>query len=78
MKNTLYQIGDDVKVEPDNDNENYNSFRDKVLTITHVATNEQEHPGYDNSMEGSGLYDLETEEGEEICCSLYDYELEPA
>jgi len=67
---TQFQIGDKVKVSPDNDNENYDHFRDKVLTITHVATSTKEHPGYDNALEDQALYDFNG-----IGCSLYDYEL---
>ena len=70
-----YDVGDRVKVAPENDNDNYDDFRDKVLIITHVATNQSQHPGYDSSLAGEGLYDFETEDGEEVHSSLYDYEL---
>lgn len=62
-------------VSPENDNENYNSFKNDVLIVTHVATNTDEHPGYDDSLKGQALYDLKTEDGGQIHCSLYDYEL---
>ncbi|WP_090739339.1 hypothetical protein [Paenibacillus sp. Mc5Re-14] len=71
-----FDVGDSVKVASDNDNDGYDDFRDKTLIVTHVATSTDEHPGYDESMEGIALYDLETEDGEEIGCSLYEYELE--
>jgi hypothetical protein len=75
----MFRIGTKVKVSSDNDNECYNSFRDKILKITHIARNTEEHPGYDNSMEGMALYDLkEAKTGKEIPCSLYEYELERA
>ena len=70
------QIGDKVKVSQDNDNENYNSFRDKILIITHVATSTEDHPGFDESIRGEALYDFKDEAGNDIHCSLYDYELE--
>ena len=73
-----YKIGSRVKVAEENDNENYDSFRDEILIVVHVATNEDEHPGYDSSLEGQGLYDLITENEREINFSLYDYELEDA
>lgn len=73
-----FNIGDRVIVARNNDNENYDSFRDDILIVTHVATNENEHPGYDSTMEGEGLYDLVTEDGRSVGCSLYDYELEEA
>ena len=68
--------GSRVKVHPNNDNENYDDFRDKVLVVTHVAYSTNDHPGYDDSIKGQALVDLETEDGEEIPCSLYEYELE--
>lgn len=71
-----FNIGDRVMVSKENDNENYNDFRDKVLIVTHVANSIEEHRGYDNSMDGMALYDFETEDGEEIDCSLYEYEIE--
>jgi hypothetical protein len=73
-----YERGEKVRVSSDNDNENYNSFRGHVLKITHVAHNTTEHPGYDSGV-GGCLYDLyDTETKQDVDCSLYDYELEPA
>ncbi len=69
-----FKIGSLVRVAPDNDNEGYDSFRDKTLRVTHVATNQKQHPGYDGST-GEALYDLETQDGEAIGSSLYNYEL---
>jgi hypothetical protein len=69
------KIGDKCKVGPENDNENYNSFRDKILIVTYIAKNKDEHPGYDTSVYPQKLYDLKTLKGEQIGCSLYDYEL---
>lgn len=73
-----FRKGEWVKVASDNDNDGYNDFRNKRLKITHVAKNTNDHPGYDNSMEGMPLYDMIDEEGNEIGCSLYAYELEKA
>lgn len=70
-----FKVGQLVKVHPDNDNENYDSFRNKTLRITHVATSEKDHPGYDNGLKPEELYDLETDEGNVIPLSLYGYEL---
>ena len=70
------QIGDKVKVSPDNDNDNYDSFRNKILIITHIATSTNDHQGYDEGLNGEALYDFKDEDGNEIPCSLYDYELE--
>ncbi len=70
-----FKLGDKVKVSPENDNENYNSFKNEVLVIINVAKNRSEHPGYDESVSPDYLYDLEKLNGEKIHCSLYDYEL---
>ena len=70
----MYKIGDKVKVI--SDNEGYDSFRDLTLVITHIATSEVDHPGYDESMDGMQLMDFETETGEEVHSSLYEYEIE--
>lgn len=74
--NAEYGIGDKVMVASDNDNTCYDSFRDKVLIITHVATSKEDHLGYDEGMNGMALYDFETEDGEEVHNSLYEYEIE--
>lgn len=69
------KIGSKAKVSKENDNDNYNDFRNKVLIITHVARNTKEHPGYDTSMNGMALYDFKDKHGNEIPFSLYEYEL---
>lgn len=73
-----FKLNQRVKVSPDNDNENYDSFRNDILIITHVAKDICQHPGYDESLSPEYLYDLKKETGENIPCSLYDYELIPA
>jgi len=73
-----FRLNQRVKVAPDNDNESYDSFRDDILIITHVAKDKSQHPGYDESVSPEYLYDLKKENGEQIHCSLYDYELIPA
>lgn len=74
----MFEIGDKVKVVSGNDNENYDSFRDEVLIVTSWIDETDNHPAFDMGMEGERLYDLVTEDGKEIGCSLYDYELELA
>jgi len=71
----MYKINDKVKVAEDNDNENYDSFRNKNLIVTHIATNVNDHPGYDETMNGMQLMDFTDEQGNEIPCSLYEYEI---
>lgn len=60
------------------ENENYDKFRDMDLVITNVATNTDQHPGYDVGMFPMALYDLRTLDGEDVPFSLYEYELENA
>jgi hypothetical protein len=73
-----FKLNQKVRVSPENDNDSYNSFRDEVLIITHVAKDSNDHPGYDEGVSPQYLYDLKTESGGEVGCSLYDYELIPA
>lgn len=72
----MFRIGKRVRVSSDNDNDCYDEFRDKTLKVTHIARNTKEHAGYDVSMRGMALYDLEDLKGNQIPCSLYEYELE--
>lgn len=72
-----FQIGSKVKMT-DDALENYGQqYRNRVFTVTHVATKQgrgnNAHPGYDSSMKGEGLYDLS-----DFNCSLYDWELKHA
>lgn len=57
--------------------ENYgDKYNGVVLVITHVAHNQNEHPGYDMGVYPQGLYDLKIQEtGEDLHFSLYDWEL---
>ena len=51
--------------------ENYGEeYQNREFTITHIAFNENEHMGYDNSLDGMALYDLS-----EFDFSVYDYEI---
>lgn len=84
-----YRVGDEVYMTSDAV-ENYGDRFDGVkLIITHVSNKympakefftsgkpEGYHPGYDEGMEGMGLYDLKIKStGEHLGMSLYDYEL---
>ena len=70
-----FKINQKVRVSPNNDNDNYDSFRNEVLIITNVAKSKADHPGYDESVSPDYLYDLVTISGKVVNCSLYDYEL---
>lgn len=78
MSNDYFRKGSWVKVASDNDNDGYDDFRNKKLKIVSVARNINEHRGYDEAMKGMPLYDLQDENGNDIPCSLYAYELEKA
>jgi len=73
-----FRIGQKVKVNPRNDNENYNPFRNKVLVVVGITKNKEEHLAYDEGMAPEWLYDLKTIDGQEVGFALYDYELEGA
>lgn len=67
-----YEVGDTVTIA--SDNENYFDYLGKDLTVTKVSTSVEDHPAFDDSI-GEALYDLETEDGELVPFSLYEYEL---
>jgi hypothetical protein len=69
-----YVVGDEVVI--DSDNENYDDFKNQKLIITKVSKSSEEHPGYDEGV-GEALYDLVTDDGDDVPFSLYDYELKP-
>jgi len=80
----MLAIGNRVKVSVNNDNENYDEFRGKVLIVEEIYLSEEDHMHYDYEQfsedpnsNGMQLVDLTTEEdGEDVPFSLYEYELE--
>ena len=74
----MFSKGQKVKVNKENDNDNYDGFRNKVLIITGVYRNDKEHPGYDIGVYPERLYEFKTIDGEDIPCALYEYEIERA
>jgi len=69
----MYKVGQRVKVSSKNDNDSYDSFRDKILIITHAKVGGR---GYDNVMYPEKLMCFKTKDGEEVPFSLYEYEVE--
>lgn len=65
------RVGQKVRIT--SDNECYERFAGKVLVITSVSTNTDDHPGFDPGA-GSALYDFETESGDPVPFSLYEWE----
>jgi hypothetical protein len=61
----MYNEGDIVRVSSDNDNENYDDFRDKDLVVD----------SYESSKDGQ-LLKLKTVDGEDVPFSIYEYEVE--
>ena len=70
----MYSVGKKVMVSDLNDNESYDEFRDKVLIITHSSNKGYT---YDETMYPQMLMSFKTEDGEEVSCSLYEYEVTP-
>lgn len=68
----MYNLNDKVKVTEEARKNTYDNewWTEKVLIIDHIDTN------HDLSEEGQGLYSFVTIDGEDVPCSLYDYELE--
>ena len=65
-----FKLGDKVRLTSDaTQNECYECYADKVLTINHVATSTADHPGFDDGTD-CALYDCE-----DCNLSFYDYEL---
>ncbi len=73
MSKGIYKVGGRFKISPDNDNDSYDAFRDKVLIVTHSSNS---GPFYDESMYPQNLMDFKTEDGEEFPFALYEYEVE--
>lgn len=85
-----FKVGQTVKMTEDALDNYGEKYRNIALVITHKATKYMPskeffangepsgfHPGYDESMQGMGLYDLKNKEtGEALGMSLYDWELE--
>ena len=70
------RIGDKVKLtQIAKENDCYSDFKNKVLIVTNIAKNSKEHPGFDDSLKGQNLYDFIDGDGNDIPCSLYDYEV---
>jgi hypothetical protein len=76
LEEPMYKIGDHVKVNIKN--ECYDSFKDKVLVVYDISRSVEDHQGYDEGIYPEPLYDLQDLDGNNIPCSLYEYELEPA
>jgi hypothetical protein len=58
------------------DNDSYEKYIGKKLIITNVAYGTNEHPGYDTGLNGQALCDFETETGEDVPFSLYEFEFD--
>ena len=70
----MYKVGDKVKVSSENDNENYDSFRGKILIVTHAEIGGL---GYDDCVFPEQLMSFKTKNGNDVPFSLYEYEVEP-
>lgn len=68
-----YSIGDKVIIDKNNDNENYNEFRDKVLIVEDICP--YDHPAYDMGVYPQQLLGFITEDNKEVPFMLYEYEI---
>lgn len=69
----MYKVGQKVKVSRENDNENYNLFREEILIITNCEIGGN---GYDMGVYPQQLMCFKTEKGIDVPFSLYEYEIE--
>ena len=67
----MIRKGTKVRITPDNDSENYEEYRNRVLVVTGVFKNDREHLGYD-----MGIYPEKLYEFEGCPFALYEYEIE--
>jgi len=74
MESKNLKKGQKVKISEENDNDNYDLFRNQTLIITHASVGGR---WYDDTMYPQKLLDLETEIGESVPFSLYEYEVDP-
>ena len=65
--------GKKAVIKPSNDNENYDSFRDRVLIITHASNS---GIAYDDSCYPEMLCDFDCEDGTDFPFALYEYEFD--
>jgi hypothetical protein len=65
-----FRLGQKVRVASGNDNDGYDSFRDKVLKIVHIDK--------EFDPQGGWLYSFKDLKGNDIGNSLYEWELEDA
>ncbi len=66
-------VGKKAMIKADNDNENYDPFRGKVLIVTHA---DNKGNGYDSSCYPQKLCDFKCEDGTEFPFALYEYEFD--
>lgn len=64
-------IGKKVIIHPNNDNESYSDYKDKVLVITHA---DNKGIGYDSSLYPEMLCDFKCDDGTQFPFALYEYE----
>jgi hypothetical protein len=68
----MLKIGSKIRIIIDNDS--YEEFMNQDLIVIHIAKNEQQHPGYDRTMNGMALVDTKTKDNKSVPFSLYEYE----
>ena len=70
-----YKVGDKVMIACNNDNDRYEEYRNKTMTITDAYYSEEYCFAYDKSMNGMGLFRLELPNGDNVGFMLYEYEI---
>ena len=70
-----YKVGDKVVIAWNNDNDAYKEYRNKTMIITDAYYSEEYCFAYDKSMNGMGLFRLESPNGNNVGFMLYEYEI---
>ena len=70
-----YKVGDKVMISRNNDNDEYEEYRNKTMIITDAYYSEEHCFAYSYSMNGMGLFRLELPNGDGVGFMLYAYEL---
>lgn len=65
----MVSVGSKIRIISYNDL--YDAYRDKILTVCHVAYNREQHPGYDETQTPIALVDCIG-----VPFSLYEWEFE--
>ncbi|QST02532.1 hypothetical protein IMZ31_24080 (plasmid) [Pontibacillus sp. ALD_SL1] len=73
-----YNSGTLVVIAEENDNDSYDEYRNMELKVVEVYRSTEDHPYYDEGLQGEGLHELVVNNKDEtpVPFLLYHYELD--